>query len=95
MGIQKFPDPKDGGDDLDFVLNWVDIIPTADSIASSTWTIPAGLTSHDETFTAKTTTVWLTGGTEGTQYQLTNVIVTDSVPPRTFERDVILKVKNL
>ena len=93
MGIAKFPDPKDGGDDLDFYLDWSDILPAGDVIASSVWTVPSGLTSHDEAFTDTTTVIWLAGGTEGTQYSLTNVVTTAA--GRIIERDVILKVKNL
>ncbi len=93
MGIQKFPDPKDGGDDLDYTLNWASVLTGGDTIDTSTWTVPAGLTSHSEAKTATTTTIWLSGGTEGVDYTLTNVILT--VQGRTFERDVILKVKNL
>jgi hypothetical protein len=93
MSIQKFPGAKDGGDDLDYTLDWADVVVAGDPIVASVWTIPTGLTSHDESFTTSTTTVWLSGGTEGESYILTNVITTQA--DRIIERDVILKVKNL
>lgn len=93
MGIAKFPDPKDPGDDTDFTLNWDDVLPVGDTISASTWVVPTGLTQGVDSFATRTTTVWLSGGTAGMNYTLVNTVVTAA--GRTFQRDVLLKVKNL
>lgn len=93
MGVQKFPNAKDPGEDLDYRLNWASVLPSGDTIVSSTWTVPTGLTGHSQAFSTTTTTIWLSGGTVNVNYTLTNVVTTAA--GRTFERDVILKVKNL
>jgi hypothetical protein len=41
----------------------------ADTIASATWTIPAGLTKDAESNTTTTATVKLSGGTLGARYE--------------------------
>lgn len=55
----------------------------ADTIATSTWTVPDGITQNSESHTTKTTTIWLSGGTLGQDYELLNRIV--SVGGRTFD----------
>lgn len=93
MSVKKFPDPKDPGDDLDYVNNWANVLTTGETITTSTWTVPAGLTSHDESHTGTTAVIWLAGGVVDVDYTLTNVITTSLA--RVFERDVVLKVRNL
>lgn len=48
----------------------------ADTIATSTWIVPGGITSDAETDDADTTTITLSGGTDGEDYFLRNHIVT-------------------
>jgi hypothetical protein len=64
---------------LDWTINWATRGLGTDTIATSTWAIsPSGLTdaSPSPTFTNTTTTVWLSGGTAGTFYTITNTITT-------------------
>jgi hypothetical protein len=63
---------------LDYQIDWSAWLGT-DTISTSTWTVPTGLTqpsasSHSDT----TATVWLAGGTEGNSYTVTNHILTAS-----------------
>jgi hypothetical protein len=51
-------------------------LPAGDTIVSSTWDIPAGLTKGADTFDETSTTVWLSGGAPGDAYDATNHVVT-------------------
>lgn len=48
----------------------------ADTIATSTFTVPTGLTKVAEANTTTTATVKLSGGTDGESYSVTNHITT-------------------
>ena len=74
--VSKDPDEKkDYGFDWSA---WLDSVLPTDTIASSAWVLPAGITqstpvpSNDAT----TTTIWLTGGTAGANYTVVNRITT-------------------
>lgn len=60
---------------LDYQIDWVDSLGS-DTIATSTWSVPAGITKDSDTNTTTTTTAWLSGGTANTNYTLTNTITT-------------------
>ncbi len=67
---------KDPNAVKDYGLNWSQWLGT-DTIATSTWVVPAGLTQPiPATNTTTVTTVWLGGGTAGETYQVTNRITT-------------------
>jgi len=84
---------QDASDDLDYQMNWADWLGT-DTISTSTWTVPAGITqSTPATNTTTTATVWLSGGTAGRTYTIANKIVTAG--GRTAERSFQVKVTNL
>ncbi len=74
---------KDPQATLDYQVDWSDWLG-ADTIATSTWTVPTGLTKTDESKTDTSATVWLSGGTAGQIYTVMNHIVT--VGGRTDER---------
>lgn len=74
---------KDPDDVLDYQIDWSAELGT-DTISTSTWTVPAGLTKDSDTNTDTTTTVWVSGGTAGTTYALLNKIVTAA--GRTYEQ---------
>jgi hypothetical protein len=64
---------------LDYTINWAARGIGTDTVATSSWAItPADLsgTSPPPSFTATTTTVWLSGGTVGVYYTVTNTIIT-------------------
>lgn len=66
---------KDSAAVLDYGVDWSAWLGT-DTIATSTWTVPTGLTVDSETETTTLATVWLSGGTTGTTYTLVNRITT-------------------
>lgn len=53
-----------------------DEVFAADTIASSSWVVPTGLTQADAMSMTKAAGVKLSGGVVGTAYQVTNRIVT-------------------
>lgn len=82
-----FSDPSglnDGSSDDDGFLQ-------GDTIATSTWIVPDGITKDSEVNTTTTTTVWLSGGTIRKSYTVTNRIVTAA--GRTKDKSIIIVVK--
>jgi len=80
---------KDPDADLDYGIDWSDWLPDGDSVQTSTWiitgpdsTLVAGVTSVD----GNQTTVWLSGGTLGQVYTVTNRVVTTE--GRTDDRSI-------
>lgn len=86
---------KDPADVLDYTFDWGTYawLVTGDTIATSTWSVPAGLTEVTNTKTTTTTTIWLSGGTSGTQYTLRNTITTTG--GRTAQRAFSIEVCDL
>ncbi len=82
---------KDPDEVLDYDIDWSARLLT-DTISTSTWIVPDGITKDSDSKTATTTTVWLSGGTLGDKYELTNRIVTTG--GRTMDQSVDLKVKS-
>lgn len=66
---------KDPGELLDYTINWAAWLGS-DTITSSSWSVPSGLTNAGSSFTNSTTTVWLSGGTDDQIYTVTNTIQT-------------------
>lgn len=82
---------KDPGELLDYVNDWEDWLGT-DTILTSTWDIPTGVTYSTDTFTTTTATIWVSGGSSDTVYTLTNTITT--VGGRTAVRYIVLIIKS-
>jgi len=70
------PKIKDPNSKVDYLWDWSDWLKTGDTIQTSVWTVPAGLVKESEAATTTTTTVWLSGGTLGETYLVTNRITT-------------------
>ena len=68
---------KDPDAVLDYGNNWAAwLSDVSDTIATSTWAAETGITIDSETETTTAATVWLSGGTVGDSYDVTNSIVT-------------------
>jgi len=76
---------KDDDAILDYKVNWADWLGV-DTIVSSDWTVPTGITEEAASNTTTTATVWLSGGTIRNTYIVTNRIVTAA--GRTDERSI-------
>jgi uncharacterized phage protein (predicted DNA packaging) len=83
--------PKDAGEVLDYQIDWSNELGS-DTISTSTWTVPSGLTQDSDTKTDTTATIWLSGGTAGAEYTLLNTIVTSG--GRTFEQQASLAIES-
>lgn len=95
---QSYPaweDPKDPDDVKDYKLDWSDPLnEDSDTIATSSWTLPAasGLTEDSSSETTTTTTIWLSGGNVG-NWEITNRITTAG--GRTYDKTRVLVIKEL
>jgi len=67
---------KDPDAVLDYGFDWSDWLFDGDAIASSEWTVPEGLTKDSQSKSDTVTTVWLSGGSVGADYDITNHIAT-------------------
>jgi hypothetical protein len=76
---------------LDYTVDWTDWIG-ADTISSVTWTVATGLTKESQANTTTTATVWISGGTVGTDYSVECKITTAG--GRTDERTITIRVRN-
>jgi len=88
MSVQTYlkdPDAK-----LDFGFNWSDWLATGETISTSEWDVETGITEDSDSKTTIKTSVWLSGGTAGTTYEITNKVVTSQ--SRTDERTLSIRV---
>ncbi len=81
---------KDPNAVLDYSVDWSRWLD-GDTIATSVWTVPSGLTKVSDTSTTTKTTAWLSGGTADQSYTVTNRITTTG--GRTEDRSFIVKVE--
>jgi hypothetical protein len=73
MSIQNFV--KDPSARKDYGFDWTAWL-AGDTISASAWTLPTGVAQYSASNTTTGTTVWLTGGTHGADYTVTNQITT-------------------
>ncbi len=93
MSIPTFERSKDPNEVVDYDITWADqMTDLDDTIATSTWTVPAGITKDTSSNTTTRTKVWLSGGTTGETYTLLNRITTTG--GRTLDQSVKLKMKD-
>jgi hypothetical protein len=91
--MQPQPVYKDPAGELDYSFDWGEEWLDADeTLVSSAWSAPEGLTIVSDSFTTTTTTVWLSGGTNLKNYRVTNWIVTSF--GRSDERSLLIQVRN-
>lgn len=81
---------KDPDAVLDYGFNWSDWLATDETISTSTWTVPDGITEGSNAKTNIKTSVWLSGGTAGETYDVANKVVTSA--SRTDERTLSIRV---
>jgi len=95
---------KDPSDVKDYAIEWADLLAAESetAITTSTWSVsdPTGLTvlaapPYLPQLVGTRTIVWVSGGTAGTTYALTNTIVTAGVTPRTHQRTIIIPCAQL
>jgi hypothetical protein len=93
MGILKWP-TKDPDERLDYAMVWdAEMVTKQDSIIMSTWFVADGddvLTIESEGVDRHRTYVWLSGGSLGATYRLTNRVQTAG--GRIYDRSVLIMV---
>lgn len=83
----KDPDAK-----LDWVFDWSAWLSPGETISASEFIVSAGLTVESTTNTTISATVWLSGGSTGQVYQVTNRITTNQ--NRIDDRSIRIRVVN-
>jgi hypothetical protein len=81
---------KDPNAVLDYTIDWTRWL-AGDHIATSEWLVPTGLTKVADTKAASSATVWLSGGTAGQSYTVTNRVTTTG--GRTEDRSFTIRVE--
>ena len=69
---------KDPDAVLDYMFDWSSWLQSGETISTSTMTASTGITVDSDVATTTTTTVWLSGGTAGVNYTVTNHITTSN-----------------
>lgn len=83
--------PKGAADILIYTIDWSSWLNAGDTINSSSWTVPAGMTDVTDSKTTTTTVVKISGGTVGSSYTITNTVTT-SVSGETRTETFVLRV---
>jgi hypothetical protein len=85
---------KQPGETLDFDISFADwLAARADTIASHTVTVEAGLTKELSTALNGVVKVWFSGGTDGQTYKVTVTVTT--VGGRVKHAEITIKVKEI
>lgn len=84
---------KDPDAVLDFGFDWSEWLDSdiSEVISTSTWTVPSGIDGDNESHDDSTTMIWISGGTAGATYLITNKITTSAerIDERSFKISVI------
>lgn len=83
---------KDPSAVLDYSMDWSDWLAADESIATYDVTV-SGVTKDSQSRAGAVVTAWLSGGVAGTVGSATFRITTNSVPARTDERTIYLRVQ--
>jgi hypothetical protein len=80
--FSKDPDAK-----LDYGFDWSPWLESGETISTSAWTVPTGLTDSDESYDGDSTKIWLSGGTVDEDYIVANKIITSDgrIDERSFK----------
>lgn len=62
---------------LDYAVDWSDYLATGDFIVSAETSAQSGITIASQSFTSAIHTIFLEGGTEGEEYEITSRIFTN------------------
>lgn len=82
---------KTPGAELDYSLNWIDVLETGETIVSAEWMAATGITAALPEITDSITTIWLSGGTLTNIYAVSCLATTSS--GRKDERGFFVQIK--
>lgn len=92
MSISPTTIDKDPNAVLDYSFDWATHwLATGETISTHTITVASGLTKDSDSESNGIVTVWLSGGTAGTEYAVACKIATSA--SRTDERTIYVRVK--
>lgn len=80
---------KDPDAVLDWTMDWNEWLGPSETISNSSWEVSPGIVIQSTNNTQKTAVVWLSGGTSGQVYLITNRIT--SSDGRTDDRSFTLR----
>lgn len=75
---------KADDENLDYGIEFADLLETGETISSASWTVGAGLTGGAESESGTVASKWLSGGTAGLTYEVDCEATTSA--GRVFER---------
>lgn len=88
--MARFNFVKDPNAQLDWQFNWADWLAVGETIATATFTADDGLTVDSTGHDDIVATIWVSGGTAGNVYRVTNHVVTSA--DRTDDRSINIRV---
>jgi hypothetical protein len=83
---------KDPQDSVWYTVDWTDWLATAETISTTDWTVPTGITQAAVTATSKTSLIKLSGGTAGVTYKIACKATTSTA--QVVERSFLVPVAN-
>jgi hypothetical protein len=83
---------KDPDAVLDYGFDWSEWLQSGETVASASWTVPTGITKNSQTNSTTVSLAWLSGGTAGTNYNVSCKITTSE--SRIDERTMTIIVRN-
>jgi hypothetical protein len=81
---------KDPDAVLDYMFDWSAWLSSGEQIQTSTMFVSAGISLDSSSNTSSKATAWVSGGTSGVPYTITNRIVTNQ--GRTDDRSMTIRV---
>lgn len=72
----KQVDAKDPGESKTYTMDWSGVLNSGATISTSVWSVQSGLTNAADSTSGAKTTIRLSGGSDGTDYLVTNTITT-------------------
>ena len=81
---------KDPDATLDYKVDWSSWL-IDDTITASLWIVPPELNNEVDTFTDSSATIWLSGGSVGSSYEVVNRITTAA--GRIDDRTITIRMK--
>lgn len=84
---------KDPGEVKDYAVDWTAHLAASETVTTSTWVVATGLTKDSDSTTTTLATIWLSGGTAGEEYRVTNHVITNQ--GREFERSFTINVQDM
>ena len=85
---------KDPSEIIDYTFDWDDThLEAGETISTSVWAVsPSGPTLSGDANTTTTATTFISGGTAGNVYMLTNTVTTSM--SRTVQRSISIRVQD-